>query len=406
MEWDPKAAGQLLQQKLPVANDGAGESEVRRGVRPQPTGSFGQAPEREHGAVLERMSDLGLGLDPPEPMARERKPEEEGRASTQRVDGAADVVHKSRERQLGRAAAATHRFGSLEELNLETGLCQSDRGRETVGSGTHHHGIEPPGHRPPPRSISNRATSGGAILFPIILVCSGPCFPDRCPVSRATAIKGIMALFSPRANTLFRAALFALGGVSVLLLAALLLWPHTPTATGQYAPIAQPVAFDHLLHTRAFDIDCRYCHASVERSATAGMPSTSTCIPCHKSVWLSSRMMAPVLQSMATHRPIPWQRVNSLPDFVYFNHAIHVNKGVGCETCHGRVDGMSRIYQTAPLTMNWCLDCHRSPERHLRPVEQMTTMGWIPNGAQLAIGRELKRRYEVRELLTCTTCHR
>lgn len=215
-----------------------------------------------------------------------------------------------------------------------------------------------------------------------------------------------MALFAPRANATFRAALAAAGVLLVVAIGGLLAWPRTPTATGQYAPVPQPVPFDHLLHTRGFRIDCRYCHASVERSAVAGMPPSSACVPCHSDVWLNSAVMAPVRRSMATGRPIPWQRVNRLPDFVYFNHAIHVTKGVGCETCHGRVDGMSRVYQAVPLTMQWCVDCHRQPERHLRPVEAMTAMGWVPSEPRLAAGRALQRRYQVRTLVTCTTCHR
>jgi hypothetical protein len=123
-------------------------------------------------------------------------------------------------------------------------------------------------------------------------------------------------------------------------------------------------------------------------------------------VWLQSAAFAPVRASLQTGESIEWQRVNRLPDFVFFNHAIHVDKGIGCETCHGRVDEMARVKQTAPLTMSWCLDCHRAPDQHLRPVEQMTAMGWAPAVPQAELGRELARRYHVRSLTTCTTCHR
>ncbi len=183
-------------------------------------------------------------------------------------------------------------------------------------------------------------------------------------------------------------------------------WVRTPVERGELVPVDQPVAFSHQLHVRGFRIDCRYCHYSVERTASAGMPATATCIPCHKPVWVNSSMFAPVRASLATGRPIPWVRVNQLPGFVYFDHAIHVRKGVGCETCHGRVDGMPRIYQTASLTMSWCLDCHRQPERYLRPVEQMTVMGWQPQRDQVELGRELMQRYHVRRMTNCTDCHR
>jgi hypothetical protein len=137
------------------------------------------------------------------------------------------------------------------------------------------------------------------------------------------------------------------------------------------------------------------------------MPSTQTCVPCHNQVWREGPFFAPVRASLATGRPIAWQRINRLPDYVFFNHAIHVNKGVGCESCHGRVDQMPQIRQAVPLTMAWCLQCHNQPERYLRPVEQITAMGWHPAGkTQLALGRELKQQYHVRELTTCTACHR
>jgi hypothetical protein len=216
----------------------------------------------------------------------------------------------------------------------------------------------------------------------------------------------VSALFSRRATSRLRLAIAIAAAAVVGVPAFLMGWVRTPLERGQFAPIEQPVAFSHQLHVRGFRIDCRYCHYTVERAATAGLPSTDVCLPCHKQVWLDGPMFAPVRASIATGRPIPWVRVNQLPAFVYFDHAIHVRKGVGCETCHGRVDTMPRVYQTASLTMKWCLDCHREPERHLRPVEQVTTMGWQPKHPQLALGRELVQRYHVRRLTNCTTCHR
>jgi hypothetical protein len=214
-------------------------------------------------------------------------------------------------------------------------------------------------------------------------------------------------LFPRWANAAMLATLGMIAVVVVAVPVGLAAWVRSPNATGRLAPVPQPVPFAHVLHAGAFHIDCRYCHASVERSAWAGMPPTNTCVPCHDDAWLASAAMAPVRRSLATGRPIAWRRVNALPDFVFFDHAIHVRKGVGCESCHGRVDRMTVVYQTAPNSMAWCVDCHRAPERSLRPVERVTEMGWsVPADSQLALGRALTRRYDVRVRTTCTTCHR
>lgn len=214
------------------------------------------------------------------------------------------------------------------------------------------------------------------------------------------------ALFPRSANHTFRALLglgvIVLVGVPVLLM----VWVRTPFVTGQHDAPAQPVEFSHQLHVKGFRIDCRYCHSTVERTAPAGMPSSQTCLPCHSQAWRSGRLFGPVRRSLVSGQPIPWIRVNRLPDFVYFDHAIHVNKGVGCETCHGRVDLMPRVQQAAPLTMGWCLDCHRNPEPRLRPVSEMTTMGYRPRESQAELGVQLARTYHVQRLVTCTACHR
>jgi hypothetical protein len=216
------------------------------------------------------------------------------------------------------------------------------------------------------------------------------------------------ALFSPRSNVIARRlvvlAVLAVVGIPLLLM----WWVRTPQVTGQGHTVVQPIPlFSHQIHVKGLQIDCRYCHYTVDRAAVAGMPSSATCLPGHSTVWRTGAIFAPVRASLATKRPIPWQRINRLPDYVFFNHAIHVNKGVGCETCHGRVDQMAQVRQAAPLTMGWCLDCHNQPERYLRPVEQITTMGWHPpQGTQLDLGRDLKHEYHVRELTTCTACHR
>jgi hypothetical protein len=183
-------------------------------------------------------------------------------------------------------------------------------------------------------------------------------------------------------------------------------WVRSPQITGQFDPIRQPIAFDHRHHVADDGIDCRYCHDLVERSPYAGVPPTERCMNCHNQIWSTSPQLEAVWQSYINDRSISWARVHRLADFVYFDHAIHVNKGVGCETCHGRVDRMARVYQAASLTMGWCLDCHRHPERFVRPVEAVTTMGWNPPEAQERLGPELVRRYEIRRLTSCTACHR
>lgn len=183
-------------------------------------------------------------------------------------------------------------------------------------------------------------------------------------------------------------------------------WVRTPQITGQFSPLEQPVEFDHRHHVADDGIDCRYCHDLVERSPYAGVPPTERCMNCHNQIWPDSPLLAPVWASYFKNEPIVWRRVHQLPEFVYFDHSIHVNKGVGCESCHGRVDRMARVYQVASLQMGWCLDCHRRPERVLRPVEEITTMGWVPSRPQEELGRELMERYGVRRVTDCTACHR
>jgi hypothetical protein len=214
------------------------------------------------------------------------------------------------------------------------------------------------------------------------------------------------ALFSRRSTLLFR-ALLTLGALTVVgVPVALMFWVRSPPATGVGRAPAQPMWFDHREHVASFKIDCRYCHSSVERSATAGMPATRVCVPCHNDVWLKGPAFAPVRRSLASGAPIPWRRVNSLPDFAYFDHSIHVRKGVGCESCHGRVDRMRVVSQAAPLTMDWCVSCHANPAPSLRPVEEVTTMGWRPSAPQAVLGPALMRRYRVKRMTDCSACHR
>jgi hypothetical protein len=170
----------------------------------------------------------------------------------------------------------------------------------------------------------------------------------------------------------------------------------------------QPVPFSHKHHVSGLGIDCRYCHTAVEQSAFAGIPSTAICMNCHNQIWTNSPMLEPVRESYRTGQPLRWTRVHNLAEFAYFNHSIHVNKGVGCATCHGRVDQMPLVSQERSLLMEWCLDCHRSPEQYLRPREEVFNMAWSPPADQMELGTQLVRKYNIRteQLTDCSICHR
>jgi hypothetical protein len=168
----------------------------------------------------------------------------------------------------------------------------------------------------------------------------------------------------------------------------------------------QPVPFSHAHHVGGLGVDCRYCHTSVERAAYAGIPPTKTCMNCHSQIWSQSPTLEPVRASFRSDKSIEWTRVHDLPDFVYFNHSAHVNKGVGCSTCHGRVDQMPLMWQEKSLQMEWCLDCHRHPERYLRPKAEVFNIAWNPPADQEEKGRDLVKRYAVHTRTTCSTCHR
>lgn len=214
------------------------------------------------------------------------------------------------------------------------------------------------------------------------------------------------SLFRPKHNTLARLSLLILAAGAVGGIGGILFYVRTPLARGMQDPIEQPIQFDHRHHTRDEGIDCRFCHSDVERSPHAGIPSSQLCLNCHSQIWNQSPLLEPVRRSFIEGRPIVWAKVNDVPDFVYFNHAIHVNKGVGCVTCHGRVDLMPAVEKAYPLTMSWCLDCHRAPERHLRPVEEVTNMAWQPKGDPVEAGKLIADRLQVHTRTSCTTCHR
>jgi hypothetical protein len=216
-------------------------------------------------------------------------------------------------------------------------------------------------------------------------------------------------VFRPRSNTIARASL--LGGP---LLGAFVMWlcltyARSSYGTGSGVATEQLVPFSHQHHVGVLGIDCRYCHTSVEHAASAGFPATEICMNCHSQIWVGSDMLKPVRASYQTGQSLPWQRVYNLPGFTYFDHSIHVNKGIGCTSCHGQINEMPLTHQEASLLMEWCLDCHRQPERHLRPREQVFNMKWQAPDNQLELGSRLAEEYKIRDkghLTTCSVCHR
>ena len=212
------------------------------------------------------------------------------------------------------------------------------------------------------------------------------------------------ALFRRRADFVFRLVLVVIVAGATGAIGGLMVYARVPAGNRQFEEVVQPVQFDHRHHVVDDAIDCRYCHQGVERGASAGIPSTALCMNCHAQIWNKSPKLEPVRESYFTGRPIRWVRVHQVPDFVYFDHAIHVKKGVGCETCHGRIDTMGAVYQVAPLTMGWCVDCHRDPTPNLRPAEAITSMGWAPD--RPGLGQELKKKLDVHSRTSCSTCHR
>lgn len=215
-------------------------------------------------------------------------------------------------------------------------------------------------------------------------------------------------IFSRAADTRLRLAVIALGALAVggLLLADGLVRSDYLTRVG--IALAQPVPFSHRHHAGELGIDCRYCHHQVEETATAGYPPTHTCMTCHSQLWTKAQALAPVRQSYTEGWPNPWNRVHDLPDYVYFHHAIHVDRGVGCSECHGAVETMNRVYQAETLHMSWCLDCHRNPAPHLRPIEEVFALDWAPLADRAALGRRLMAEYDIDpgELDSCYVCHR
>jgi hypothetical protein len=206
-------------------------------------------------------------------------------------------------------------------------------------------------------------------------------------------------------NTVSHVLLAGLVGAIVGVPALLMVTMRSAYVTNVGNPVVQPVDFDHRHHVRDDGLDCRYCHDSAEKLATAGMPSTDLCLNCHSQLWTSSPLLGLVRRSHLEGKPIPWKRVHVLPDHVQFHHGIHVSKGVGCAECHGRVDLMPAVAKSAPLTMAWCLDCHRNPAPRLRPASEITSMTW-KSADPAGEGAALAKANQVRSLVHCSTCHR
>jgi Cytochrome c7 and related cytochrome c len=234
-------------------------------------------------------------------------------------------------------------------------------------------------------------------------------------------------IFHPSANAIAKGSIFGfvfiLGFVGYVVSA----YDRSVWHTGAGEARQQPVPFSHEHHVRGLGLDCRYCHTSVESSHFAGIPPTKTCMTCHSQIWTNAAMLEPVRESWRTQRPIPWQRVHNLPEFVYFNHSIHIAKGIGCSACHGQVDHMPLMWQQNSLQMEWCLNCHRDPAKFIRPREQVYNLDYDPAKdtnlaselgvspdavdqyrSQDALGAKLVKDYHIHQeqITNCSICHR
>jgi hypothetical protein len=218
-------------------------------------------------------------------------------------------------------------------------------------------------------------------------------------------------IFPRSANALARSSLFGAVGLVVFLGWLVFTLMRSSWATKQHEFVEQPLQFSHAHHVGGMGIDCRYCHTSVETSSFAGIPPTKTCMNCHSQIHSTAPILEPVRASFRNDTNLDWIRVHDLPDFVYFNHQIHVKQGVGCVTCHGQVDKMPLVFQANSLLMEWCLECHREPERFIRPREEVFNMNYtVPAGTtQRELGLRLKRGYNIagpEHMTSCSVCHR
>jgi hypothetical protein len=215
-----------------------------------------------------------------------------------------------------------------------------------------------------------------------------------------------MQIFHHSTNTLAKVSIFG-----ALFAAAGGLWLVLEFNRSSYVTQAgvariQPVQFSHQHHVGGMGLDCRYCHTSVEKSAAAGIPPTQTCMNCHSQIWSTSPELEPVRESFRSGKSLEWVRVHDLPEFAYFDHSAHVNKGMGCTTCHGRIDRMPLVWQEKSLQMEWCLECHRAPEKFVRPQHEVFNAAYEPPPDQLELGRKLVQEYGLKPRTSCSTCHR
>jgi hypothetical protein len=213
-------------------------------------------------------------------------------------------------------------------------------------------------------------------------------------------------IFHPSTNTISKVTIFGGLAAAAALVALLVGINRSSYVTEAGVARAQPVPFSHKHHVADDGIDCRYCHTSVETSSFAGIPSTKVCMNCHSQIWSESPTLEPVRESFRTGQSIEWTRVHNLPKFVYFDHSIHVNKGVGCTTCHGPVERMPLMWRENSLYMEWCLECHREPERFVRPRQFVFSVSWQAPPDQVKLGRQLIEEYKIQRLTSCSACHR
>lgn len=213
-------------------------------------------------------------------------------------------------------------------------------------------------------------------------------------------------IFHPSMNTLSRVSIFGavffLGGLLLIVMMVV----RSPYVTGAGVIREQPVPFSHKHHVGDIGLDCRYCHAGVEDSAVAGIPPTQTCMNCHSQLFVDSPMLAPVRDSFRTGEPLRWTRVHDLPDFAYFDHSIHVHKGIGCTTCHGPVNNMPLMWRQNTLLMEWCLECHREPGKNVRPRDKVFDVNWKAEDLSEDERRQLVKQYHVQSKVNCSVCHR
>lgn len=211
-------------------------------------------------------------------------------------------------------------------------------------------------------------------------------------------------IFDRSSNVLAKASIVGVVLLLGILLAIVVGFSRSPFATDVGVSHEQPVPFPHQHHVAGLGIDCRYCHTTVEETAFAGIPSTQTCMNCHSQIWAGAEMLEPVRASFREDRPIVWRRINNVQDFVQFNHSIHIHKGIGCDSCHGRIDLMPLTLKAEPLSMAFCLDCHRNPEKYVRPRSEVFNLAWKADN-QSELGPQLVEEYRIRKVTNCSACH-